>query len=104
MQIECLEAACVQFLTGQAPTMNGNAVYCLVTLADHLGLSSLCEAAAEAFIRLPWEDNMAHFKVVLNLPVYKNNSQKLYSLLHHPQRGAFTELQVLQSAGGLCNC
>ena len=96
MQIECLEAACVQFLIGQAPLMDGHAVYCLVTLADHLGLSSLCEAAAEAFIRLPWEDNMAHFKVVLNLPVYKKNSQKLYSLLHHPQRGAFTELQVLQ--------
>ena len=33
---------------------------------------------------------------MLNLPVYKHDSQKLYSFLHHPQRGAYTELQILQ--------
>ena len=39
--------------------MTGDSLICLAKLADHLGLSSLLETAAEALIKLPWEGKMS---------------------------------------------
>lgn len=67
----------------------------MVHLADNLGLSSLCETAADHLVVLLWHRNMKWLVTLLNLTVYKADTQKRNKLLHHPQRGAYTELQVL---------
>ena len=54
-----LETACADYLHVQAQTMTGDSLICLAKLADHLGLSSLLETAAEALIKLPWEGKMS---------------------------------------------
>ena len=77
--------------------MNSHELLCLAKLGDHLGLTPLCEHAAELFIKLPWETNYLHgLKSILELSLYRWDHKRLDSLLHHPQRGAFTELQVLE--------
>jgi len=58
VQFVSLETACADYLRVQAPKMTGDALICLAKLADHLGLSSLLETAAEALIKLPWAKNM----------------------------------------------
>ncbi len=75
--------------------MRSDALLCLAKLADHLGLSSLLETAAEAFIKLPWEENMLHLDKLLQMSSYKRDTDRRDKLLHHPQRGAYTELQLL---------
>ncbi len=74
MQFVSLETACVNYLCVEEQQMRAHALYCLAKLADHLGLSCLLAAAAEALIKLPWEKNMERLK---------------------RQRGAYTELQLL---------
>ncbi len=75
--------------------MPAHALYCLAKLADHLGLSCLLAAAAEALIKLPLEKNLAQLNRLLLMSVYKADTAKRNKLLHHPQRGAYTELQLL---------
>lgn len=75
--------------------MKANALLSLAQFADQLGLSSLLETAAECLVVLPWQHNMEWLIALSKLPVYKTNMEKLNKLLHHPQRGAYTELQVL---------
>ena len=75
--------------------MTGDALTCLAKLADHLGLSSLLETAAEALIKLPWEENMSHLLELLQMSLYKRETDRRDQLLHHPKRGAYTELQLL---------
>ena len=75
--------------------MTGDALLCLAKLADHLGLSSLLETAAEALIKLPWEENMLYLNHLLQMSLYKRDTDRRDKLLHHPQRGAYTELQLL---------
>lgn len=77
--------------------MEGELLHELIKLADDLGLSSLLEAAAEALIKLPWQQqNMNWLNNLLQLSVYSSDIDKCNQLLHHPQRGAYTELQALQ--------
>ena len=76
--------------------MTGDALLCLAKLADHLGLSSLLETAAEALIKLPWEKNMLYLNHLLQVPLYERDTDRRDKLLHHPKRGAYTELQLLE--------
>ena len=75
--------------------MTAHPLSCLAKLADHLGLSSLLASAAEALIKLPWERNIGRLNRLLLRSVYKADTVERNRLLHHPQRGAYTELQVL---------
>ena len=75
--------------------MTGDALICLAKLADHLGLSSLLETAAEALIKLPWEGKMSRLKELLQMSLYNRVTDRRDKLLHHPKRGAYTELQLL---------
>ncbi len=90
-----LEEACVDFLSGQAEQMAGPAFLCLAKLADHLGLSTLLQNTAEFLIQLPWVKNMGRIFSLLKTQMYQQDTDKRNTLLHHPQRGAYTELQVL---------
>ncbi len=76
--------------------MTAHGLSCLAKLADHLGLSSLLAAAAEALIKLPWHKNTGQLNSLVLTSVYKADTAKRYKLLHHPQRGAYTELQILE--------
>ncbi len=76
--------------------MTDQALLCLAKLADHLGLSSLLETAAEALIKLPWEKDTWCLKTLLQMSLYKRDPDRRDKLLHHPQRGAYTELQLLE--------
>ena len=95
MQFVSLETACANYLGVQAQKMKGDALLCLAKLADHLGLSSLVETAAEALIKLPWEKNILRLNELLQMTLYKREADRHDKLLHHPQRGAYTELQLL---------
>lgn len=64
-------------------------------LADHLGLTSLCKFAAEAIVQRPWEHGLSDLMAVHLLTPYEDNEQQWCELLHHPKRGAYTELQLL---------
>ena len=70
-------------------------------LADHLGLSHLLEDAAIDLVQVPWwdqDDGIMHkLGVLLQIAPYKQDGGKRSDLLHHPKRGALTELQVLES-------
>ena len=91
-----LETACIDYLCVQAQQMTGDAFICLAKLADHLGLSSLLETAAEALIKLPWEKNILCLNSLLQMSLYERDTVRRDKLLHHPQRGAYTELQLLE--------
>jgi len=95
VQFVSLETACIDYLCVQAQRMTGDALICLAKLADHLGLLSLLETAAEALIKLPWEENMSHLLELLQMSLYKRETDRRDQLLHHPKRGAYTELQLL---------
>ena len=58
-------------------------------------ISQFLDTAAELLIALPWHKNMLRLSSLLKLPVYLTNMYKRTKLLHHPNRGAVTELQVL---------
>ncbi|DBA80994.1 TPA: hypothetical protein ACH3X2_007201 [Trebouxia sp. C0005] len=94
--MECLEAACIVFLCGKAAQMTTEALLSLAKLGDHIGLACICEAAAEAMIQMPWEDQMHELAAVLQMPVYSSDLAKKSKLLHHAKRGAYTELQALE--------
>ena len=68
----------------------------LAKLGDCAGLASICEAAAEAMIQMPWEHQMDELAAVLQMPVYRLDLAKKSKLLHHAKRGAYTELQALE--------
>ena len=76
--------------------MNTKALLSLAKLGDHLGLASLCEAAAEVMVQVPWEGQVHQLATVLQMPVYRLDLAKKNTLLHHAKRGAYTELQVLE--------
>ncbi len=76
--------------------MTDKALVCFARLGDHLGLSAIVTAAAKELVKLPWHNNLYRLAVFLQMPVYKHKQEKLIELLHHPQRGAYSELQVLQ--------
>lgn len=53
-------------------------------------------AAAAHIVQLPWQLNMLALAAVLQTSFYKHRQDKCSELLHHAQRGAYSELQVLQ--------
>lgn len=95
MQFVSLETTCVDFLTWQSQDMTAEEYLSLAQLADHLGLSSLLDTAAEMLIQMPWHNNISPISTLLKLSVYTADTDRRTKLLHHPNRGACTELQVL---------
>ena len=95
VQFVSLESACVEYLSGQAQQLDAAELLCLAQLADHLGLSPLLDRAAEYLIVLPWHKTMWLLCTLLKTSVYTTDTHKRNTLLHHPRRGACTELQVL---------
>lgn len=75
--------------------MEAVGLLCLAQLADHLGLLSLLSIAASQLIALPWHKNMLMLSALLSLSANATDTNKRNTLLHHPRRGACTELQVL---------
>ena len=51
--------------------------------------------SSEHLIVLPWHKNTLLITELLNFSVYTTDADKRFKLLHHPRRGACTELQVL---------
>ena len=100
MQIAALEEACAQYLSSKIKDLPPADVYDVALLADHLGLSGLVEAAAEDLARQPWWESdhkiMPKLGVILQMAPYKQDAGKRYNLLHQADRGAVTELQVLE--------
>ena len=85
----------MEFLTYQAHHMEADELLRLAQLADHLGLPTLLHKAADHLIALPWHKNMLLLSTLLSLSAFSTDTDKRNMLLHHPQRGACTELQVL---------
>lgn len=83
------------FLSIQAAYLEAEELLSLAKLADHLGLSSLLNTAADRLIKLPWHKHMSLLAARFKLAVYTTDTDKRVTLLHHSQRGACTELQVL---------
>lgn len=54
-----LETTCADFLTWQSQDMTAEEYLSLAQLADHLGLSSLLDTAAEMLIQMPWHNNIS---------------------------------------------
>ena len=84
------------YLTSQTRLMTGQAVLCLSQLGDHLGLSELCDDAVDSLVKKLWVEEMQHIVQILAMPRFEQNIAKIDKLLHHPKRGAHTELQVLE--------
>ena len=100
MQIEPLEKACSQYLVTKLQYLSTDDAFKVALLADHLGLSNLLEEAATNLVQESWWKNnygiMRKLGVLLQMAPYKQDAGKRSHLLHHPKRGAFTELQVLE--------
>ena len=102
MQIEPLEKACSQYLVDKLRYMTTDDAFDVALLADHLGLSHLLEEAVTHLVQVSWWDKNSYYGVlhklgvVLQMAPYKQDASKRSDLLHHPKRGAFTELQVLE--------
>lgn len=96
LQFEPLEAACVNYLEHQTRHMTARTLLCLAQLGDHLGLSTLEDGAIDALIQRPWVDHMVSIAQLLAMPKFQHDTAKIDSLLHHPNRGAYTELQALE--------
>lgn len=76
--------------------MTTEAHLCLALLGDHLGISTLEDGAIDALIQEPWVDDMIPVAQILAMPKFQQDTAKVDALLHHPNRGAYTELQVLE--------
>ncbi|DBA69487.1 TPA: hypothetical protein ACH3X2_001171 [Trebouxia sp. C0005] len=95
----CLEEACQNYFAYKALQLTDcrRAVWKAVAqLGSHVGLVPIAELAAECIVKRPWEDGMQVLKEVLELPTYLQNKARMNQLLHHAQRGAYTELQILE--------
>lgn len=98
--IECLEATCVTFLGTRVHQMTIKSLLCLFKLGGHLGLHLLVLSTANGLVTLPWEQNMqalGHMAKSLD----KMDKERLNNFVHHPERGAYSELQVLQLLEGI---
>lgn len=95
MQFVSLEMTCEEYLKHHAEHMRAHELLRLAQLADHLGLPTVLDTAANRLIRLPWHNNMQILSTLLSLSAFARDTDKRNTLLHHPERGACTELQVL---------
>lgn len=96
--METLEEACLHYLMCNLPLLAVDQVFEVALLADDLGLSELLEAGAAELAKRPWEENaiMGRLSILLQMTPYKQDVHKRNRLLHHPESGACTELQVLE--------
>ena len=111
VQLDSLEDACQAYLRSEltvgCPT---GCILSVAKLADHLGLPDLCATACELIVHHSWhrETHLGTFtdtmKQVQQLTDYKNSAQMWRELLHHPCRGATSELQVFQLLEALKTC
>ena len=79
--------------------MTCTALVSVAQLGDCLGLARLIESAAEILVQWPWSDNMESLAAICSLD-HVHDRALLRELLHHPNRGAVIQLQVLE----LLNC
>lgn len=96
LQFEPLETACVQYLIRQPLSSTEETLLCLAQFGDHLGLSALLDNAVDALTQKPWVDNMHCIAQILAMPIVHDDVARMSKVLHHPRRGACTELQVLE--------
>ena len=96
LQFESLETACLHFISQWIPQMTPDALLFVAELGDHLGLTGIVNTAAEELIQASWMDRMDHMKQLLQLPYFNQHLDRINKLLHHADRGACTELQVLE--------
>ena len=94
LQFEPLEAACVDYLHRQLDSIPNSLLLSVLRLADYLGQGSLCEAAANKIVELPWHENMQRTKAFLRMPFFRDNIDRIDKVLHHTARGACCELQL----------
>ena len=94
-----MEEACQNFFAHKAlqlPDCERAIWKAVAQLGSHVGLVPITELAAECIVKRPWEDGMQVLKEILELPTYLQNRARMNQLLHHAQRGAYTELQILE--------
>jgi len=94
-----LEEACQNFFAHKAlqlPDCDRAIWKAVAQLGSHVGLVPITQLAAECIVKRPWEDGMQVLKEILELPTYLQNRARMNQLLHHAQRGAYTELQILE--------
>ena len=82
------------YLTGAAPSMTPEILSCLTKLAERLGLPSLLESIANRLVTKSWETCASPLAFMTSY-LHKAD-QDVTAFLHHPDRGACAELQVLQ--------
>ena len=99
-QVVCLEATCVAFLGSRVHQMMSKSLLCLFKLGKHLRLHLLVLSAANELVKLPWEQNMQALGCMAK-SLHRMDKERLNKLLHHPERGACSELQVLQLLEGI---
>ena len=95
LQFESLESACLQFISQGIHQMTPDALLMVAVLGDHLGLTSIVNIAAEELIQTSWITHIYYMKLLVQLPYFNQNLDRINKLLHHAKRGAYTELQVL---------
>jgi hypothetical protein len=94
-----LEEACQSFLVYKALQLldcEREIWKAVAQLGSHVGLVPITELEAECIVKRPWEDGMQVLKEVLELLTYLQDKARMNQLLHHAQRGAYTELQILE--------
>ena len=67
---------------------------CVTSLAEHLGLHELLERFAGNTVSYIWHMRMDSIASIVDL--YYKTKRDVKALLHHPTRGAYSELEVLE--------
>ena len=77
--------------------LNAEGLLSLMKLGDHIGNPNLVEHAAETLIKRRWHDN---YKALIALvkDLHCTELPQLKKLLHHSDRGAVSELEVVELA------
>ena len=98
LQFESLEQTCIEYLSNAAHMMNPTIVSCLTNLAERLGLPALVDSIANALVTESWVHQS--YTLMHIVSYFYQTDGDLKALFHHPQRGAFVELQLLQLLEG----
>ena len=94
--MECLEDACVDFLCNEVQLREPQDLLSMARLGDDLGLAAIYEAAATALVQCQWETCMSGLAEMIQMPTYQLKQNSKDELLHHANRGAHTEIHVLE--------
>ena len=95
LQFEALEETCLTYLHAKLSKLNAEGALCLMKLGDHIGNPKLVEHAAETLVKRRWRDNQKPL-IALIKDLHCTDLPQLKKLLHHADRGAVTELGVLE--------